>query len=76
MTELDRQRPALPSVPAGPYDRYFRPGYVHTDLYTSPAVFADEMRLLYGSVCGPMWAMRARCRRRAISSPAASACAR
>jgi phenylpropionate dioxygenase-like ring-hydroxylating dioxygenase large terminal subunit len=35
---------------AGAYDPYFRPGYVHSDLYVSPDLFAQEMRLLFASV--------------------------
>jgi len=27
---------------------YFRPGFVHRELYTSPEIFAEEMRTLFG----------------------------
>jgi phenylpropionate dioxygenase-like ring-hydroxylating dioxygenase large terminal subunit len=30
------------------YARLFRPGYVHRDLYADPAIFAQEMRHLFG----------------------------
>ncbi len=33
----------------GAYDRYFRPGFVHRDLYVSREVFEQEMRYLFGS---------------------------
>jgi phenylpropionate dioxygenase-like ring-hydroxylating dioxygenase large terminal subunit len=34
----------------GAYEKYFRPGYVHSDLYVSPKLFAEEMRLLFANV--------------------------
>ena len=36
-------------VLAGPYDRYFRPGYVHRDLYISPQIFDQEMTHIFAS---------------------------
>lgn len=38
-----------PATQAGAFDRYFRPGYVHRDLYVSKDIFDQEMRLLFGS---------------------------
>lgn len=35
--------------PGDAYARYFKPGCVHRDLYVDPAVFAAEMRDLFGS---------------------------
>jgi nitrite reductase/ring-hydroxylating ferredoxin subunit len=34
---------------AGSYDRYFRPGYVHRDVYTSPDMFQQEMTHIFAS---------------------------
>jgi phenylpropionate dioxygenase-like ring-hydroxylating dioxygenase large terminal subunit len=34
---------------SGPYDQYFRPGYVHRDLYVSRQIFDDEMHYLFGN---------------------------
>lgn len=34
--------------PRGAYDRLFRPGYVHRDLYVEPRLFELEMRDLFG----------------------------
>lgn len=33
----------------GPYDRYFRPGFVHRDLYVSREIFDAEMHHLFGN---------------------------
>jgi phenylpropionate dioxygenase-like ring-hydroxylating dioxygenase large terminal subunit len=44
----DPQEAAADPAP-GRYDRYFRPGYVHRDIYTSPELFQQEMRHLFGS---------------------------
>jgi phenylpropionate dioxygenase-like ring-hydroxylating dioxygenase large terminal subunit len=30
------------------FERYFRPGFVHRDVYTDPAIFDQEMRALFG----------------------------
>jgi phenylpropionate dioxygenase-like ring-hydroxylating dioxygenase large terminal subunit len=30
------------------FDRYFRPGFVHRDVYTDPSIFDQEMRALFG----------------------------
>jgi phenylpropionate dioxygenase-like ring-hydroxylating dioxygenase large terminal subunit len=45
-------QPTRQHAPAehGAYDTYFRPGYVHSDLYVSEKLFAQEMRLLFGNV--------------------------
>jgi phenylpropionate dioxygenase-like ring-hydroxylating dioxygenase large terminal subunit len=40
---------ASPAPGQGAYDRYFRPGFVHRDLYASPELFDLEMRHLFGS---------------------------
>ncbi len=42
--------PDRPSHPAGGhYSRYFKPGYVHRDLYVSETIFQEEMRHLFGN---------------------------
>jgi len=40
---------ARPRVEDGVYDRYFRPGFVHRDLYVSREIFDQEMRHLFGT---------------------------
>ncbi len=45
--KIDIVPPAQAAEAPGAYDRYFRPGYVHRDLYVSPAVFAQEMKSLF-----------------------------
>ncbi len=40
---------SIVAEPPGIYDRYFRPGYVHRELYVSREIFDQEMRDLFGS---------------------------
>ncbi len=41
--------PGAATDPPGRYDGYFRPGYVHRDIYTSPELFEQEMRHVFAS---------------------------
>jgi phenylpropionate dioxygenase-like ring-hydroxylating dioxygenase large terminal subunit len=34
---------------SGPYDQYFRPGFVHRDVYVSQTIFEAEMAHIFGS---------------------------
>jgi phenylpropionate dioxygenase-like ring-hydroxylating dioxygenase large terminal subunit len=50
MAAPSQHSPGAATEPApGRYDPYFRPGYVHRALYTSPDIFDQEMRHLFAN---------------------------